>query len=84
MLTLAVCPQELAGSHSREQVAWALSLVHSRSFVQSGRHVWVPGIDMCNHTLAPNADIRRAGSRQQGGQAVLGGSPQLAQVKPSR
>lgn len=39
-------------------MAWALSLVHSRSFVQAGRHVWVPGIDMANHTLEPNATIR--------------------------
>jgi len=50
--------QELAGSFSRQQVAWTLSLVHSRSFAQAGRHVWVPGIDMANHTLAPNATIR--------------------------
>jgi hypothetical protein len=33
-------------------------MVHSRSFVMQGSHVWVPGIDLCNHTLAPNADIR--------------------------
>ena len=46
------------GSFSRDQVAWALSLVHSRSFVQAGRHVWVPGIDMANHTLEPSATIR--------------------------
>lgn len=32
-----------------------------RSFAQPGRHVWVPGIDMANHTLAPNADIRWVG-----------------------
>lgn len=28
--SLRPCPQELAGSYSREQVAWALSMVHSR------------------------------------------------------
>jgi hypothetical protein len=31
------------------EVAYALSLVHSRSFLNSGIHVWVPGVDMCNH-----------------------------------
>jgi hypothetical protein len=64
--------QELEGRFSREEVAWALSQVHSRSFVQQGHHVWVPGIDLCNHTLSANADIRRAGTgmhaRQVGGQ----------------
>lgn len=50
--------QELAGRYTRQQVAWALSLVHSRSFAMQGSHVWVPGIDLCNHTLQPNAGIR--------------------------
>ncbi len=50
--------QEVEGEYSRQQVAWAMSLVHSRSFVMEGAHVWIPGIDMCNHTLQPNADIR--------------------------
>lgn len=40
------------------QIAWALSLVHSRSFISSGMHVWVPGVDLCNHTLHPNATVR--------------------------
>jgi SET domain/Rubisco LSMT substrate-binding len=31
------------------EVAYALSLVHSRSFLSSGIHVWVPGVDLCNH-----------------------------------
>ena len=55
--------QELAPRFTPDQVAWALSLVHSRSFIERGRHVWVPGIDLCNHTLQPNATIRRAASR---------------------
>jgi hypothetical protein len=32
------------------EVAYALSLVHSRSFFSSGNHVWVPGVDLCNHS----------------------------------
>ncbi len=39
-------------------MAWALSMVHSRSFVERSAHIWCPGIDLCNHTLTPNADIR--------------------------
>lgn len=55
------CPaQELGGAHTHDAVAWALSLVHSRSFVERNAHIWCPGIDLCNHTLQPNADIRRA------------------------
>ena len=53
--------QEMAGAHPPSDVAWALSLVHSRSFVERSAHIWCPGIDLCNHTLAPNADIRWRG-----------------------
>ncbi|KAL4856151.1 Glutamate decarboxylase 1 [Chlorella vulgaris] len=64
--------QELEGRFARQQVAWALSLVHSRSFVMKGCHVWLPGIDMCNHTLANNAGIRcvRSPGSCQGASAV--------------
>lgn len=41
-----------------EVIAWALSLVHSRSFVDRGIHILVPGIDMCNHTITPSACVR--------------------------
>jgi len=42
----------------RERMAWALSLAYSRSFVDRGTHICVPGIDMCNHSHAPNAGVR--------------------------
>ena len=32
--------------------------MHSRSFLEGGRHVWVPAIDSANHALLPNAVIR--------------------------
>lgn len=50
--------ERYGGAHSEEAIAWALSLVHSRSFISSGAHVWVPGVDLCNHTLDPNARVR--------------------------
>jgi len=41
------------------EVAYALSLVHSRSFLSSGIHVWVPGVDLCNHNdIKANAVVR--------------------------
>ncbi|KAL4513258.1 hypothetical protein Ndes2437A_g09170 [Nannochloris sp. 'desiccata'] len=41
------------------EVAYALSLVHSRSFLSSGVHVWVPGVDLCNHNgEKANATVR--------------------------
>jgi hypothetical protein len=41
------------------RVAWALSLVHSRSFLDGPhQHLWVPGIDLCNHARAPSAAVR--------------------------
>jgi hypothetical protein len=40
------------------RVAWALSLVHSRSFLDGRQHLWVPGIDLCNHARAPSAAVR--------------------------
>ncbi|KAL4421162.1 hypothetical protein ABPG77_000797 [Micractinium sp. CCAP 211/92] len=67
----AAC-EELGGAHSRAAVAWALSMVHSRSFVERSAHIWCPGIDLCNHTLTPNADIRciHSPGSCQGGAAV--------------
>lgn len=50
--------QMFGGAFNEAQIAWALSLVHSRSFFERGTRVWVPGIDMCNHSLTPNAQVR--------------------------
>jgi hypothetical protein len=51
--------QVLGDVHSEADVAWALSLAHSRCFVQSGLgHVLVPGIDACNHSPEPTAGVR--------------------------
>lgn len=47
-----------ASGHARADVEWALAMVHSRSFVSGGQHVWVPGVDVCNHAEAPNAAVR--------------------------
>jgi hypothetical protein len=44
---------------SEEQLAWALSVVHSRSFIDRGVHILVPGIDLCNHSVTrPTATVR--------------------------
>ena len=48
----------LGEEFGREEVAWALAMVHSRSFITGGTHVWLPGIDCCNHSFAPNAVVR--------------------------
>lgn len=61
----------LQGSpHSAEEVAWALSIIHSRSFLFNGIHVFVPGIDFCNHTASsPTATVRCAHPLSQGAEA---------------
>ncbi len=45
-------------AYPQDQLAWALSLVHSRSFLQGGEHVLVPGVDFCNHSSAPTGTVR--------------------------
>jgi hypothetical protein len=51
-------PLQMLPMHSRESIAWALSVVHSRSFIQASTHLVVPGIDMANHTHDPSAQVR--------------------------
>ena len=50
---------------SESDLAWAVGLVHSRSFVLSTpnggvSHVVAPGLDMANHSFEPTAFIRCA------------------------
>lgn len=53
------CLRLLNNEHEDHKIAWAASLVHSRSFIANGNvHVWVPGIDLCNHSWNPNAQVR--------------------------
>lgn len=80
--------QELGRRYSRADMAWALSLVHSRSFVMQSAHWWIPGIDMCNHSLACNADIRcvradgQRGGRRSAGAWRAGRSAACAAAAP--
>lgn len=68
--------------HRRDAVAWALSLVHSRSFVNGHMHVWAPGIDLCNHSWTPTATVRCTHSPDacQGAAAT----EEIAPPQPSR
>ncbi len=53
--------QAEAGPHSLDAWRRAWSLVHSRSFREGdGRHLIVPGVNMCNHMLQPTAAVRCA------------------------
>jgi hypothetical protein len=45
-------------SYTPDQLAWALSMVHSRSFLQGATHFLVPGVDFCNHSFLPSATVR--------------------------
>ena len=49
---------QLYPDDSLRDITRALSLIHSRTFISSGIHVWVPGVDLCNHSLTPNATVR--------------------------
>eukprot|EP00667_Euglena_gracilis_P006316 EG_transcript_6372 len=53
---------------TREDYFWALSILHSRCFLQGheGRHTIVPGIDMANHTLASSCYIAYSYPYSQG------------------
>ena len=39
---------------------WAVSVLHSRCFIEgpNSTHMTVPGVDMANHSFAPNASVR--------------------------
>lgn len=55
--------QSIVSKYGIDQSLWALSLVHSRSFTYTTgtgtRHIWVPGVDLCNHSLSnPNARVQ--------------------------
>jgi len=41
-----------------EDVQWAFSMVHSRSFLYGNQHIFVPIIDMANHSPTCNASVR--------------------------
>jgi hypothetical protein len=75
---------EMMPEFSPDRVAWALSLVHSRSFLSNG-HVWVPGIDLCNHSWRPNATVRCVHSpgAAQGGGALEEIAPLPTEQEPS-
>lgn len=75
--------QEAGGAHSPERVAWALSVVHSRSFISGGYHVFVPGIDFCNHSPQPTAGVRCVHPLSQGAAAAEEVCPPSA-PEPSR
>ena len=50
---------EYLDQYDPDDVLWALSMVHSRSFVAMNRtHLWVPGICLCNHRDTPNAHVQ--------------------------
>lgn len=44
--------------YAQEDITWALAMVHSRQFLLADQHVIVPGIDLANHSPAPNASVR--------------------------
>lgn len=53
----------LSDTYHHDDILWALAMVHSRSFIcdiaGNTMHVWVPGIDMCNHNFhKANAHVR--------------------------
>ena len=51
--------REYLSAFDWEDVLWAFSMVHSRSFVCSqGQHLFAPLIDMANHSDDPNATVR--------------------------
>lgn len=75
--------QEAGGAHSPERVAWALSVVHSRSFISGGYHVFVPGIDFCNHSPEPTAGVCCVHPLSQGAAAAEEVCPPSA-PEPSR
>ena len=45
---------------NRQDFDWAVSLLHSRCFIQGPQsiHMTVPGVDMANHSFSPNAAVR--------------------------
>ncbi|GAB4824185.1 hypothetical protein N2152v2_011231 [Parachlorella kessleri] len=43
--------------HTPSQLAWALSIVYSRSFTLGEGHFMAPGIDFCNHSPQPCAGV---------------------------
>jgi hypothetical protein len=57
---------------TKEQIEWAVSLVHSRSFIYQGLgHVWLPYIDFCNHSFTnPNAVVNCKHALSQGLRAI--------------
>ena len=50
--------QEYLGMYTWDDVLWAFSIVHSRSFLCGNQHIFVPVIDMANHSHDNNASVR--------------------------
>lgn len=73
------CIQLLNDRYSEKIITWALSLIHSRSFIYEKKHVWVPGIDLCNHSWTPNANVRYVHSPD-----AVQGFQALEEIAPTR
>jgi len=63
-VTLQALQEELAGLNAtKSDFMWAAGLAHSRSFATPAQddtvaHVLAPGVDMCNHSSMPTAQVR--------------------------
>jgi hypothetical protein len=77
--------REYLGEYAWEDILWAFSMIHSRSFLYGNQHIFVPIVDMANHTSTYNASVgvNCSPSTCQGREAQEEIAPVSETVEPS-